>query len=231
MLKPHTSNTIIMSIKEELTKSQLAFLDKHKISEDLLLNANGSGMTEELSLRMSEEGKILAYNTSECSANKNHNFITPEGDCPQCHTASIQTALKEYQTGYIYIIGSVQAGLTKVGAATEIIKRVKSLNGAASRYGGFDDWEMLFYAKTSNIGKVERKVQEGLASYMDTRQFRKSEKMPKGSQLFRCSYNRVQKALTDVQEELAIEFTQKVEKSAILYNYQFRNLIVQAEVA
>jgi len=220
-----------MSIKEELTKSQIAFLEKHKISEDLLINADGNGMTEELGLRMSEEGKILAFNGSQCPANKNHNFITREGACPQCHTASLQTALKEFQTGYVYIIGSVQAGLIKVGAATEIIKRVKTLNGAASKYGGFDDWEMLFYAKMVNIGKVERMVQEKLASYLDTRQFLKSEKMPKGSELFRCSYTRAKKALTDVQEELELEFTQKVEKSAILYNYQFRNLIVPAEVA
>ena len=220
-----------MSIKEELTKSQIAFLDKHKISEDLLINANGGEMTEGLSQQMSEEEKILAYNTAECSGNKNHNFLTSEGDCPQCHTASLQTALKEYQSGYIYIIGSVQAGLMKTGAATEIVKRVKTLNGAASKYGGFDDWEMLFYAKTINIGKVERMVQEKLASYLDTRQFQKSEKAAKGSELFRCSYTRAKKALMDVQEELGLEFTQKVEKSAILYNYQFRNLIVPAEMA
>jgi len=119
----------------------------------------------------------------------------------------------------------------KTGAATEIVKRVKTLNGAASKYGGFDDWEMLFYAKTINIGKVERMVQEKLASYLDTRQFQKSEKAAKGSELFRCSYTRAKKALMDVQEELGLEFTQKVEKSAILYNYQFRNLIVPAEMA
>jgi hypothetical protein len=220
-----------MSIKEQFSRSQIAFLDKHKISEDLLINADGNGMTEDLNLRMSEEGMILAYNTSECSANKNHTFLTAEGECPQCHTATIHAALKEYQTGYIYIIGSVQAGLMKVGAATEIIKRVKTLNGAASRYGGFDDWEMLFYAKTINIGKVERMVQEKLTSYLDTRQFLKSEKTPKGSELFRCSYTRAKTALMDVQEELALEFSQKVERSAILYNYQFRNLIVRAEVA
>ena len=220
-----------MSIKEELTRSQLAFLKKHDISEDLLIDANGSEMTENLSQQMLEEEKILAYNTAECSANKNHNFLTTEGDCPQCHTASLQTALKEYQTGYIYIIGSVQAGLMKLGSATEIVKRVKTLNGSASKYGGFDDWEMLFYAKTINIGKVERMAQDKLTSYLDTRQFQKSDRAAKGSELFRCSYTRAKKALTDVQEELALDLTQKVEKSAILYNYQFRNLIVPTELA
>jgi hypothetical protein len=217
-----------MSIKEELTKSQVAFLEKHKISEELLINANGCGMTEELSQRMSDEGKAFAYNTAECSSNKNHQFKTREGECPQCHTPSIQYALKEFETGYIYIIGSIKAGLMKVGLATEIVKRVKSLNGTASKYGGFDDWEMLYYAKTSKIGRVERLAQEKLSNYLDTRQFGKAEKLQKGNELYRCSFNRAKKALTDVQEEQVIEFTQKVEKSGITDYYQFRNLIAAA---
>lgn len=220
-----------MSIKEELTKSQVAFLEKHKISEELLINAHGSEMTEELSQKMSDQEKAFAYNTSECPSNKNHQFKTSDGLCPQCNTPSIQHALKEYEAGYVYIIGSVKAGLVKVGLATEIVKRVKSLNGAASKYAGCDDWEMLFYAKTTKIGKTVRMMQEKLSNYLDTRQYSKTEKPQKANELFRCSYNKAKQAFMDVHEEQKIEFTQRVEKSGITDSYQFRNLIVVSELA
>lgn len=217
-----------MSNKQEFTKSQLAFLEKHKISEDLLLNAEGSGITEEVSQKMKDGEKILAYNTSECPANKNHPFKTFEGNCPQCSSANLQSALKEYESGYVYIIGSVKAGLVKIGSTTEIVKRVKSLNSAASKFANCDDWEMLYYAKTSKIGMVVREIQGKLANYLDTRQYTKIEKSPKTNELFRCSFNRAKQAFTEVHEEQMIEFTQKVEKSGITDYYQFRNLIATA---
>ena len=217
-----------MSIKEELTKSQIAFLVKHKISEELLINAKGSDVTEELSQRMIEEEKAFAYNTSECAANKNHQFKTQDGQCPQCSTASIQAALKEYETGYVYIIGSVKAGLVKVGSATEIVKRVKSLNGSASKFANCDDWEMLFYAKTNKIGRIVRLIQDKLGNYLDTRQYNKTDKPQKANELFRCSYNKAKQAFIDVHEEQQINFSQKVEKSGITDYYQFRNLIATA---
>ena len=217
-----------MSIKEELTKSQVAFLEKHKISEELLINANGGDITEELSERMSEEEKAFAYNTSACDKNKNHQFKTRDNVCPQCNTSSIQLALKEYEAGYVYIIGSVKAGLVKVGMATEIVKRVKTLNGTASKFANCDDWEMLFYAKTTKIGKTVRMIQEKLSNYLDTRQYTKSDKPLKGVEMFRCSYNKAKQAFIEVHEEQLLEFTQKVEKSGITDSYQFRNLIVAA---
>ena len=214
-----------MSIKEELTRSQIAFLDKHKISEDSLINANGSGMTEELRQRMAEEEKIVAYNSSECTVNKNHRFVISDGHCPQCSTTSLQNALKEYEDGYVYIIGSVKAGLVKIGLTTEIVKRVKSLNGTASRFAGCDDWEMLFYAKTTKIGKTARLIREKLENYLDTRQYTKSDKPQKAAELFRCSYNKARQAYIEVHNEQMLEFTQKVEKFGIIDSYQFRNLI------
>ena len=217
-----------MSIKEELTKSQVAFLNKYKISEELLIDAGGSEMTEELSQRMSDEEKAFAYNTLECPSNKNHQFKTRDGICPQCQTSSVQTALKEYEDGYVYIIGSVKAGLVKIGSASEIVKRVKSLNGTASKFANCDDWEMLYYAKTTRIGKTVRMIQEKLSNYLETRQYSKGEKAQKGVEMFRCSYGKAKQAFLDVHVEQMTEFTQKVEKSAIIDSYQFSNLIVAA---
>jgi hypothetical protein len=217
-----------MSNKQEFTKSQLAFLEKHNITEDRLLNAEGSAMTEEVVQKMKDGELILAYNTSACAANKNHPFKTSEGNCPQCSSANLQSALKEFESGYVYIIGSVKAGLVKIGSTTEIVKRVKSLNSASSKFANCDDWEMLFYAKTKKIGMVVREIQEKLSNYLDTRQYNKSEKSPKANELFRCSFNKAKQAFTEVHDEQMIEFSQKVEKSGITDYYQFRNLIATA---
>lgn len=216
-----------MTIKHLLNKEQKEFIKKHKISEDLLYDANGEGLSEDLLRNMSEMKKALAYNVTGCGENPEHNFLTIGGHYPQSDLEKIPFALREYKTGYIYIAGSKKGELMIVGSSNETKDRV-TINTATFKYGGYDDWELLFHAKTDTLGRVERLVQEKLVEYKAAYQYEKGGKLQNGGDLYRCSYNKAKDAIADLQNEGHYSFSQENEKKHLTPEYQFKNLIVRS---
>ena len=223
-------NKLIMSIENRisLSKHQQDFLKKHRIPLDILIDAQGGPMSTELKQRMINEEKHLAYNTRSCSANSSHNFKTNAGHCPQCNTAVIAFSLREYLTGFIYLAGSKKGELIKIGLTNEIAGRIKTLNSAESKYGGYEDWEILFHVKADSAGKVERMIQEKLKKYEDSRQYEKSGNLQSAKELFRCSFKTAKSAFLDVLSDENANFNQLTEKpETIISGYLFRNLIAK----
>jgi predicted GIY-YIG superfamily endonuclease len=213
-----------MLIQEQFTSIQVQFLAKHKISKDLLFNARGIKATKEMLEKMAIEQKPIAYNTAPCENNINHTFKTNGGHCPQCRTVTIGFALREYKEGFIYIVGSLEGEMLKIGLTSDIEKRLKSLNGATSKYGNIADWQMLFFARTIKSGKVERMIHDKLSKFQHTREYSKSDGSHEGNELFRCSYTRAKEAIIDVQNENQIKFSMQREITPIIGKYEFRNL-------
>lgn len=217
-----------MTIKHLITKEQENFLKKHKISQELLFDAEGEELSEELQLKMTEADKIIACNTALCTENDTHNLKTIGGYCPQCDTTKIAAALREQKPGYIYISGSKRGGLIKIGSSNEGKSKTLTLNLTTARDGGYDDWELLFSAKTTILGRVERMLQHKLDEYKAAYQHEKSGKLQNGGELYRCAYLKAKEAYLSLQEEQQIEFTQVSEKKHIISEYQFKNLKIQS---
>jgi hypothetical protein len=220
-----------MTIKHVLTKTQESFIKKHKIPADLLFDAQGEGMTEELKERMSETNTVFAYNTVGCTKDDNHNFKTIGGHCPQCETGKIALLLREHEAGFIYIAGSRKGTLIKVGSTSNIIDRIKSLNMPKTRYAGFDDWVLLYDARTATQGRSERKIQQKLSENKVNYLVEKSGKATDSGELYRCSYNKAKDAITALETEESFEFTQVHEKRDLIPDYQFKNLKARVQVA
>jgi len=220
-----------MTIKHLLTKTQESFIKKHKIPTDLLFDAQGEGMTEGLKQLMSEANAVIAYNTVGCSKDDNHNFKTIDGHCPQCETGRIAFLLRERQTGFIYIAGSRKGNLIKIGSTQNVLNRIKSLNMPKTMYAGFDDWVLLFDAKTITQGRTERKIQERLIENKVVNQYEKSGKLQDAGELYRCSYTKAKEAITTLEGEEQFEFTQVHEKRDLIPDYQFKNLKARVSVA
>ena len=117
-----------MIIKNLLTKEQKEFMKKHQITEDLLIDANGGELSEELKQTMAENKKVLAINVNSIHADADHDFINIDGVCVQHDLEKIPFAIRTYKTGYIYIAGSKKAHLIKVGSSNEIKDRIKTLD-------------------------------------------------------------------------------------------------------
>jgi len=215
-----------MIIKHLLTKEQEAFIKKHKISQDLLINANGEGLTEDLIKTMYEENKLFAYNTNDCT-DPEHSIRTIAGDCPQSDPTRVAATLRELKAGYIYIAGSKKGGLIKVGSANETKARTPTFDISSAKYGGYDDWEVLFHARTVNMGRIERFFQEKLSEYKTSYQFEKAGKLQSGGELYRCSYAKAKEVILDEENQLPADFTLISEKKHIISEYQFKNLKVR----
>lgn len=213
-----------MIIKNLLTKEQKEFMKKHQITEDLLIDANGGEMSEELKQSMAENQKVLAINVNSIHADADHDFINIDGLCVQHDLEKIPFAIRTYKTGYIYIAGSKKAHLIKVGSSNEVKDRIKTLDISTTKNAGFDDWELLFQAKTTTLGKVERLFQSKLSDYKSSSQFEKGRKLQNGGELYRCSYNKAKEVMTPVEGEEEFEFTQVTEIRHLLSEYQFKNL-------
>jgi hypothetical protein len=218
-----------MIIKQTLTKVQADFIKKHKISDELLIDAQGNNFSEELKAEMYAQQKSIAYNVTGCPENDNHTFHTIEGFCPECHPLKLAVALIENKTGYIYISGSIKGNLIQVGSAVEAKDKIKTINSFSAKYGGYDDWELLFYAKTESLGKAERMTQEKLSDYKAVHVQEKATKLKNGIEIYRCSYNKAKLAMTELLDAAQFEFTQINEKRHFTPEYQFKNLISKSE--
>ena len=219
-----------MIIKTPLTKEQKDFIKKHQISEDVLIDANGEAMSEDLKLLMLETEKVIAYNVSGCLDNSAYNFTDIDGVFVEGAIDRIPFALRTYKTGYIYIAGSKKSHLIKVGSSNDVNDRIKTLNINTTKSGNIDDWEVIFQAKTDCLGKVERMFQQKLMDYKSSSQYEKG-KLQNGGELYRCSYHKAKDAMTAVEGEEEFVFTQVNEKKHMISEYLFKNLKVKSAVA
>jgi hypothetical protein len=218
-----------MISKHLLTTEQEDFLKKYKIPEELLFDAQGEGMSEELKQTMSDNNKAIAYNTESCLKNADHHFKTTSGNCPQCDPTKIAVALKEHKPGFVYIAGSRNGKLLKVGFTNDTKDRVKTLNVTLTLYAGYDDWEVLYEAKTIAISRIEKMIQAKLSDYKTSTQFFKSGKLQIASDLYLCSFNKAKEAITELQEEESVKFTLVNERRHLTSDYQFKNLKVKQD--
>lgn len=217
-----------MITKHLLTKEQETFVKKHKISHDLLINANGEGLSEDLLQQMHDENKVFAYNVYDGEENAEYSFRTISGDCPQRDPSKVAAALREHKNGYIYIAGSKKGSLIKVGSANETKARTPTFDISSSKYGGYDDWEVLFHARTVTVGRIERQFQEKLSEYKTSYQFEKAGKLQSGGELYRCSYSKAKEVILDEENQLPSDFTLISEKKHLISEYNFKNLRVRA---
>ena len=216
-----------MTIDNPLTKEQEDFIKKHKIAKDLLFDAQGNVLSDELKAEMSENNKVVAYNASGYSEDEIFNFQTIGGDWLQADPSKLAIALRENITGYIYLAGSRKGGLIKVGSANDKHNSIKGLNLPASRSAGFDDWELLFDVKSTAMGKLERLVQDELNEFKAVYPHEKIAKTQNAAEVYRCSYDKARAAIATFETDEAFGLMQFNEKKHLISGYQFRNLKAQ----
>jgi hypothetical protein len=136
------------------TSGELAFLARHKFAEDDVYDGRGEGKRWR-EYQAKEAGKVLILTSVRCRAMR-HRIRTRAGHCAQCNPASIAFTRRETLEGYVYIAGTLQGCLMKIGEAGDIGQRVRQLKAEA--YGGFSDWRILITAWVDNRGRTEREI-------------------------------------------------------------------------
>ncbi|MEI7931735.1 MAG: GIY-YIG nuclease family protein [Alphaproteobacteria bacterium] len=174
-----------------LSEVQLDFLQRHRINPGDVFNATGM-RTCDYSEEMKVVGKHFAFGVTPCAA-AGHTLRSRAGHCIQCDTAKIAFSRRHAQSGTIYLAGSIEAGLLKIGVTQDISERVDLLR--AQKYGGASDWDILVHAMADMAGQVEFLAQDRLRKYQVTGSYFKNGREQACYELFRCSFDIAKVAL------------------------------------
>jgi hypothetical protein len=203
-----------------ITKEQIKFLEAQKISLDKIFDATGLSKTEYHKI-MKDMDKSIAISVTPC-AKLAHSMRTRNGHCVQCNTAAIAFLARHYEKGYIYIAGSKKEEVIKVGFASDINNRERSLNSES--YGEIDDWKIIFHVMCKDAGKIEFNTHKRLNKYLANKSYLKNNKINKCYEIFSCSYSLAKKTLDE-----NIGDTKNIKKSfenlPIIDEYNFDNVI------
>lgn len=172
------------------TKQELAFLEQHKFCEEDVYDGRGESKRFRES-QAKDAGKILILTSVPCQL-AGHRIRTRAGHCAQCKPASIGFTTRETAAGYVYIAGSRQGQLIKIGVAGDMGQRSRQLN--AERYGGYKDWVVLIHVLVNECGRLERLISNSIRGERVYATYWKD-----GSpQMIRCSFSAAFKAYQDV---------------------------------
>jgi hypothetical protein len=168
----------------ELTSEQRAFLAAHAIPLSAVFDASGMRRPD-YQATMKGLGKSFAFGVTPCNRAM-HTLRTRAGHCIQCDTSKIAYMLRYDATAFIYIAGSANGQLIKVGSSGDVHERRGILNGF--RYGGQSDWQMLAFANCPSAGRVEFAVHAELSPFQVPGRYTQGGKERSCYELFRCDF-------------------------------------------
>lgn len=202
-----------MNISEE----QLFFLKEHNIPLSKIFDA-ANQKREVYRKSMKALEKLIAINATPCSK-YGHTIRTRNGHCCQCNTASIAYIKRHYADGYVYIVGSQEKKVLKVGSTNNIKNRVNSLN--FENYASINDWELILYYKCNNMGLIETEAHNKLQKFQVEKTYIKNGRTQIAYEIFDCNYDVCKIALVNSTKNNIIE---KYEDELLSKKYYFNNI-------
>jgi hypothetical protein len=174
-----------------ITEEQLVFLKENNIPLSKVFDATNQ-KREVYRKSMKALEKLIAINATPCSK-YGHTIRTRNGHCCQCNTASIAYIKRHYADGYVYIVGSQEKKVLKVGSTNNIKNRVNSLN--FENYASINDWELILYYKCNNIGLIETEAHSKLNKFQIEKIYTKNGRTQIAYEIFDCSYDTCKNSL------------------------------------
>ncbi len=202
-----------------LTAEEISFLKQQGISENDVLDARFMSV-DERKKKAKELGKRLILK-SPCGKG-GHRLHTRYGHCVQCDTSKLAFVGRYSQKLYVYIAGSLEKSWIKVGTASDIEQRERSLR--SSGYAGANDWRMLLHFKVDNAGRVEHEIQSFLEKYGSSQKYIKQNKEVEVLEVFQCSFDKAHEALNYAGGLLSIVPEEAWMKSNLEKYKAFKNI-------
>jgi len=148
------------SIQNKLTESELEFLEHHKIGLHDLFDSRQFKSAD--AKRIAKEHGCSFLLGTECNAH-GHRLRTRSGHCIQCDPKKIRFKQRHYEPGFVYLAGSKQLKLFKVGCSISPSDRQLQIN--KQNYAGTSDWKMVFWCKVKHMGKIEQGALSRLSTF------------------------------------------------------------------
>jgi len=196
-----------------LTKDELEALRRHGFSTKDVFDGTRYS-TSEWQRMLETNGQHVAIRKAPCKKG-GHRLFDKGNHCLVCSPASPGFISRHTTNGYVYIYGSLKGKLIKVGFTTDLSERYKFI--IRESYGGFDDWEQLFFVQFENAGRVESQAHSALADCIAVGSYIKDGKTQNSRELFSCSFSRARDAVLKSSEKKMSE--PKTSLRTLLYEF------------
>lgn len=198
-----------------LTDVELAFLKKHNVQLDQVFDAYGLTKIE-YRKTMREQGKIVAFNVAPCKEN-GHTLRTRSGHCIQCKPARLEYQKRNELAGIVYIAGTIQGKMIKVGFSDSIEKREESLN--RTKYASCDDWKILAAIRSNFAGQIENEIRPILKQHSYIANYNHDGKQHETSETYFCAYSKIRLSLHQLIKTRDYDF--EIVLNLLTDNYEF----------
>lgn len=178
---------------EILTDTEKRFLARYRLATADVFDARGmSGRLWKQRIR--DENKTVALG-APCG-NGGHRLRTRAGHCVQCDPKKLAFQARHTAEQYVYIAGSVSTKLIKIGTCKDVPQRERQIR--AEKYGGANDWQVIFSIEVRNAGDIEHQARSKISQYVVVKPYWKDGFRQSGIELLRCSFSRAREALLSV---------------------------------
>lgn len=183
-----------MTMLVELTTAELAFLEKYGLSASNVYDGRGQSKAKrEAAAKQGGFDLILA---AGCT-NGGHRLKTRPGHCAQCDTSKLARQTRYNTPGSVYIAGSLQTKLLKIGSTDDVEQRARTLQYERG-YGAAPDWKLLFHARVARKGEVEAAALRSLNAYKVARHYVKNGAHQEAAELLEVPFSKALVAVVDV---------------------------------
>lgn len=189
-------------MRDLLTDSELSFLRRHDLTPDDVFDGR-NWRTWYWKQEAERLGKPIVLAT-ECGK-AGHRLRTRAGHCAECDPKKLAFLRRHSSTGHVYIAGSLSGKLIKIGTCGDCEQRWKQLN--AEHYGGYGDWQMLFFITVERAGELEHRARGKLRRHAVTSSYFKDGFSQEATELLRCSYKQASDAILDALGEQSFSNT------------------------
>src|ERR1700722_10422251 len=183
-----------MTLLVELTAAELAFVEKYGLDANNVYDGRGQSKGKrEVAAKHGGFDLILA---AGC-INGGHRLKTRSGHCAQCNPVNLARQTRYNTAGSVYIAGSLQDRLLKIGSTDDVEQRTRTLQ-YESGYGSAPDWTMLFHAKVAKKGEIEAAALRALKAFKVVRPYVKNGAQQEAGELLDAPFSTALAAIVDV---------------------------------
>ena len=124
-----------------------------------------------------------------------HRLRARSGHCIQCNTDKIAFIKRHYEYGRVYIAGSLETELLKIGCTASFDVRDRRLSDET--YAGATDWEILFWVTGPKQGVIETRTHRLLDYYRTYRRYHDGKSSHVAQEAFSCPYSVAKDAMLE----------------------------------
>ena len=176
-----------------LTRDEVAFLSAYGLAPGDVFDARPYSTARAKEMAKAAGKSVILG--SECRA-AGHRLRTRANHCVQCDPKKLAFQNRHNAEAYVYVLGSKEARLFKVGSTGDLRQRLDRVNYQA--YGGASDWKPIWHMRIAESGRVEFDIHAKLARYVADGIYTKDGFEQRTRELFRAPLMRVLTAVNAV---------------------------------